>query len=58
MCAGLQKAEGEYITIIDTDFQQPPEKVLEMVKRLIPTEFRLCLRVSAKTKRKQNTCIF
>lgn len=31
MYAGLQKAEGEYTVIIDTDLQQPPEKVIEMV---------------------------
>ena len=34
MYAGLQKAEGEYISIIDTDLQQPPEKILEMVEFL------------------------
>lgn len=34
MYAGLQKAEGEYTVIIDTDLQQPPEKVIEMVEFL------------------------
>ncbi len=31
MYAGLQKAEGEYTCIIDTDLQQRPETVLDMV---------------------------
>ena len=31
MYAGLQKAEGEYISIIDADLQQRPEIVAEMV---------------------------
>ncbi len=34
MYAGLQKAEGEYTCFIDTDLQQPPEKVAEMVEIL------------------------
>ncbi len=34
MYAGFQKAEGEYTVIIDTDLQQPPEKVIEMVEFL------------------------
>ncbi len=31
MYAGLEKAEGEYISIIDADLQQHPEVVLQMV---------------------------
>ena len=31
MYAGLQKAKGEYVTIIDADLQQRPELVVEMV---------------------------
>lgn len=31
MYAGLQKAEGEYVTIIDADLQQRPEVVVDMV---------------------------
>ena len=34
MYAGLSKAEGEYTTIIDTDLQQKPETVLEMIEIL------------------------
>ena len=34
MYAGLTKSEGEYTAIIDTDLQQKPERVLEMVKIL------------------------
>lgn len=32
--AGLQKASGEYISLIDADLQQPPELVRSMVKIL------------------------
>ncbi len=31
MYAGLKKAEGDYVTIIDADLQQRPELVLEMI---------------------------
>ena len=31
MYAGLQNCKGDYITIIDTDLQQSPEIVKEMV---------------------------
>lgn len=34
MYAGLEKAEGEYVTIIDADLQQSPETVREMVSFL------------------------
>ena len=34
MYAGLQQAEGEYVTIIDADLQQRPEVALEMVQML------------------------
>lgn len=34
MYAGMQRAEGEFVTVIDADLQQPPEKVLEMVRFL------------------------
>lgn len=34
MYAGMQRAEGEFVTVIDADLQQPPEKVLEMVQFL------------------------
>ena len=34
MYAGLQKATGEYVTIIDADLQQRPEVVLEMIRVL------------------------
>ena len=34
MYAGLQKATGEYITIIDADLQQRPEVVVDMVQFL------------------------
>ncbi len=34
MYAGLQRARGEYIAIMDADLQQHPRYVLEMVRRL------------------------
>ncbi len=34
MYAGLQKASGEYVTLIDADLQQPPALVPEMVQFL------------------------
>ena len=34
MYAGLQKAEGDYVTLIDADLQQRPEIALEMVEFL------------------------
>ncbi len=34
MYAGLQWAEGEYVTVIDADLQQPPQTALEMVRFL------------------------
>ncbi len=34
MYAGMQRAEGEFVTVIDADLQQPPEKALEMVRFL------------------------
>ena len=34
MYAGLQQAEGEYVTIIDADLQQRPEVALDMLRLL------------------------
>ncbi len=34
MYAGLQKASGDYVTLIDADLQQPPALVLDMVRFL------------------------
>ena len=34
MVAGLQRAEGDYVTVMDGDLQQPPETALEMVRFL------------------------
>ena len=34
MYAGLSRAEGEYTAIIDTDLQQRPETVLQMIEIL------------------------
>lgn len=34
MLAGLERSQGEYVTVIDADLQQRPETVLEMTKIL------------------------
>lgn len=51
MYAGLQKAEGEYTCIIDTDLQQPPQKVVEMVNFLNENDEYDC--VAAYQKRRK-----
>ena len=56
MYAGLQKAEGEYISIIDTDLQQPPEKIFEMVNFLDQNEDFDCV-VAFQEKRSESKLI-
>ena len=43
MYAGLQKAEGQYVTVIDADLQQRPEIVVEMVDFLDANEDYDCV---------------
>ncbi len=43
MYAGLQKAEGQYVTVIDADLQQRPELVVEMVGFLEANEDYDCV---------------
>lgn len=43
MYAGLQKATGEYVTIIDADLQQHPDVVLKMVRVLEENEDYDCV---------------
>lgn len=43
MYAGLQKAQGEYITVIDADLQQRPEVVVDMVAFLDANEDYDCV---------------
>jgi len=43
MYAGLQKAEGDYVTVIDADLQQRPEVVVEMVSFLDANEDYDCV---------------
>ena len=43
MYAGLQKAEGQYVTLIDADLQQSPEVVVEMVGFLEANEDYDCV---------------
>lgn len=43
MYAGLQKAEGQYVTVIDADLQQRPEVVLDMVSFLDANEDYDCV---------------
>lgn len=51
MYAGIQKAEGKYISIIDTDLQQPPEKVVEMVNILDENEDVDCVAAYQKSRK-------
>lgn len=43
MYAGLQKAEGQYVTVIDADLQQRPEVVVDMVAFLEANEDYDCV---------------
>ncbi len=43
MYAGLQKAEGQYVTVIDADLQQRPEIVVDMVSFLETNEDYDCV---------------
>ena len=43
MYAGLQKAEGQYVTVIDADLQQRPEIVVDMVEFLEANEDYDCV---------------
>lgn len=43
MYAGLQKAEGQYVTVIDADLQQRPEIVVDMVTFLDANEDYDCV---------------
>lgn len=48
---GLQKAEGDYVTIIDADLQQRPEVVLEMVRLLDENEEYDCVAAYQEKRR-------
>ncbi|MBQ6824166.1 MAG: glycosyltransferase family 2 protein [Clostridia bacterium] len=49
--AGLQKAEGDYVTVIDADLQQRPEVVLEMVRLLDENEEYDCVAAYQEKRR-------
>ena len=34
MYAGLERAKGEYVTVMDVDLQDPPELLIEMKQKL------------------------
>lgn len=50
MYAGLKKADGDYVTIIDADLQQRPEVVLEMVDFLDNNEDFDCVAAYQKER--------
>ena len=39
MFAGLEKASGDYVVIIDADLQDPPELIIEMYETLQTTDY-------------------
>lgn len=47
MLAGLEAAEGDYITTMDADLQDPPELLLEMFDALEKEDYDIC---AAKSK--------
>ena len=49
--AGLQKAAGDYVTVIDADLQQRPEVVLEMVRLLDENEEVDCVAAYQEQRR-------
>lgn len=49
MLAGLKKAKGDYVTIMDADLQEPPEMVKEMY-RIIKTEDVDCVGARRSTR--------
>ena len=51
MYAGLQRVEGEYVTVIDADLQQRPEVALEMVRFLDANPSFDCVAAYQDTRR-------
>lgn len=51
MYAGLQKAEGRYVTVIDADLQQSPEIVVDMVDFLDANEDYDCVAAYQKERK-------
>jgi len=51
MYAGLQKAQGDYVTVIDADLQQRPEVVVEMVSFLDANEDYDCVAAFQKERK-------
>jgi len=51
MYAGLQKAEGRYVTVIDADLQQRPEVVVDMVSFLDANEDYDCVAAYQRERR-------
>ncbi len=50
MYAGLQKAEGDYVAIMDADLQDPPELLEEMYETLLSGEYD-CVATKRKTRK-------
>ena len=51
MYAGLQRAEGEYVTMIDADLQQRPETALTMLRMLEENPEADCVAAFQETRR-------
>ena len=58
MYAGLEKAEGEYVTVIDADLQQSPSLALEMVNTLDSKPEYDCIATYQKERSESKAIIF
>lgn len=56
MYAGLQNCKGDYITIIDTDLQQSPEIVKEMVDILENDDDIDCVCACQENRHESSIC--
>lgn len=58
MYAGLQKAEGQFVTVIDADLQQHPDVVVEMVQFLRANEDYDCVAAYQQERREGKVLSF
>lgn len=49
--AGLEKATGDFVTIMDADLQDPPSLLLEMYKSVTEEDFDAVRNASCQSKR-------
>lgn len=52
--AGLEKATGDFVTIMDADLQDPPSLLLEMYKSVKEEDFDAVRNASCQSKRRTN----